>query len=320
MNVLITGVAGFIGSHLTERLISEGYHVIGVDGFTDYYPRQMKERNLANLRDHERFTLIEGDLLDVDLAALLQRELSTGLPADIEFVFHFAAQPGVRASWGENFEIYVRSNVLATQRLLEGAKETKLKKFVYASSSSIYGDAQSFPTPEDVTPDPISPYGVTKLAGEHLCQLYWRNYGLPMVCLRYFTVYGPRQRPDMAFHRFIRATLEEREIVVYGDGEQTRDFTHVDDAVEAAIRAVEAPVVGEVFNIGGGSPVAINEVISALEDILGRRARVRHIEPQRGDVRDTWAEIAKAARVLGYHPQVRLVDGLQEQVSWMQRE
>lgn len=317
---LVTGVAGFIGSHLTERLISEGYHVIGVDAFTDYYPRQMKERNLANLRGHERFELIEGDLLDLDLVALLQGELSAGLAADIEFVFHFAAQPGVRASWGENFEVYVRSNVLATQRLLEGAKETKLKKFVYASSSSVYGDAQSFPTPEDVTPHPISPYGVTKLAGEHLCQLYWRNYGVPMVCLRYFTVYGARQRPDMAFYRFIKAMLEEKEIVVYGDGEQTRDFTHVDDAVEAAIRAIEAPVVGEVFNIGGGSPVAINEVISALEDILGRRARVRHIEPQRGDVRDTWAEIAKAARVLGYHPQVRLVDGLQEQVSWMQRE
>jgi len=317
---LVTGVAGFIGSHLSERLILEGYHVIGVDAFTDYYPRQMKERNLANLRGHERFTLIEGDLLDIDVAVLLEGELSSGLATDIEFVFHFAAQPGVRASWGENFEVYARSNVLATQRLLEGARETKLEKFVYASSSSVYGDAQTFPTPEDVTPHPISPYGVTKLAGEHLCELYWRNYGVPVVCLRYFTVYGPRQRPDMAFHRFISAMLQEREIVVYGDGKQTRDFTHVHDAVEAAIRAVEAPVVGEVFNIGGGSPVALHEVISALEHILGQQARVRHIEPQRGDVRGTSAEVAKAMDVLGYHPQVRLVDGLQEQVSWMQRE
>jgi len=319
MNVLITGVAGFIGSHLTERLISEGYHVIGVDGFTDYYPRQMKERNLANLRDHERFTLIEGDLLDVDLAALLQRELSTGLPADIEFVFHFAAQPGVRASWGQNFEVYTRNNVLATQRLLEAAKETKLKKFVYASSSSIYGDAETFPTPEEVTPRPISPYGVTKLAGEHLCQLYWQNYSMPVVCLRYFTVYGPRQRPDMAFHRFIRAMQERQEIVVYGDGEQTRDFTYVDDAVEATVQAAEAPVVGEVFNVGGGSRVTVNEAIRLLEGITSQSARVRYEESQRGDARHTEADIRKAALAFGYDPQTSLAEGLEQQVESVSR-
>lgn len=320
MNVLVTGVAGFIGSRLTERLISEGYRVIGVDGFTDYYPRQVKERNLANLRGHERFTLIEGDLLDLDLAALLQGELSSGVAADIELVFHFAAQPGVRGSWGQNFEVYARNNVLATQRLLEAAKEVPLKKFIYASSSSVYGDAEILPTLEDVAPRPISPYGVTKLAGEHLCLLYWRNYGVPVVCLRYFTVYGPRQRPDMAFHRFIRAMLGGRNIVLYGDGEQTRDFTHVDDAVHGTVQAVEGPVGGEVFNIGSGSPVTINEVIRVLEDILGQPAQVRYAEPQRGDARHTSANIAKAGRAFGYRPQVRLVDGLQQQVCWTKEE
>ena len=317
MNVLITGVGGFIGSHLTERLISEGYHVIGVDGFTDYYPRQMKERNVANLRGHERFTLIEGDLLDLDLAGLLQGELSSGVGADIELVFHFAAQPGVRASWGQNFEVYTRNNVLATQRLLEAAREVPLKKFIYASSSSVYGDAESFPTPEDVTPRPISPYGVTKLAGEHLCLLYWRHYGVPVVSLRYFTVYGPRQRPDMAFHRFIRAMLEGCNIVVYGDGEQTRDFTYVDDAVRGTVQAVETTVGGEVFNIGSGSPVTINEVIRALEDILGQRARVRHVEPRRGDVRHTLADIRRGVAALGYAPRLALTDGLRAQVAWL---
>jgi len=320
VNVLITGVAGFIGSHLGERLIHEGYRVIGIDCFTDYYPRWMKERNLANLQAHERFTLIEADLLDLDLGTLLRSELS--IQADptgvVGYVFHLAAQAGVRASWGRNFEVYSRNNVLATQRLLEAARDVPLKKFIYASSSSVYGDAETFPTPEDVTPRPISPYGVTKLAGDHLCLLYWRNFGVPVICLRYFTVYGPRQRPDMAFHRFIRAMLEGREIVVYGDGEQTRDFTYVDDAVEGTVRAALSDAVGDMFNIGGGSQVTVNHAIQVLETILGKQAQVQYVEPQRGDVRHTSADTRRAA-MLGYAPRTALFDGLQAEATWAQR-
>jgi len=317
--ILITGVAGFIGSHLAERLVHEGYHVVGIDCFTDYYPRRMKERNLENLQGHDRFTLTEADLLDLDLAAFLRGQLSmeTSPTAVVDYVFHLAAQPGVRASWARNFEVYTRNNVLATQRLLEAAKEVPLKKFVYASSSSVYGDAETLPTPEDVARRPVSPYGVTKLAGEHLCWLYWRNHTVPVVCLRYFTVYGPRQRPDMAFHGFIRAMLEGREIMVYGDGEQTRDFTYVEDAVNGTVLAAFADIVGEVFNIGGGSWVTVNQVIRMLEDILDRRARLRHVGAQPGDVRHTAADIRRAAAALPYRPRTTLGNGLQKQVEWV---
>lgn len=316
---LVTGVAGFIGSHLADQLIREGYHVVGIDCFTDYYPRWLKERNLENLQRHEQFALIQADLLDLDLAAFLRGELSmqTKPSAVVDYVFHLAAQPGVRASWARNFEAYTRNNVLATQRLLEAVKDMPLKKVVYASSSSVYGDAETLPTPEGVTPRPISPYGVTKLAGEHLCQIYWKSYGLPVICLRYFTIYGPRQRPDMAFHSFIRAMLERREIVVYGDGRQTRDFTYVEDAVGATLRAAEAPVLGEVFNIGGGSRVMVNEVIRLLEGITGQSAPVRHEAPQSGDARHTEADIRKAALAFGYQAKIRLAEGLERQVEWV---
>ncbi len=318
---LVTGVAGFIGSHLAERLIREGNHVVGIDCFADYYPRWMKECNLENLQGHERFTLIEADLLDLNLAAFLRSRLwmETEPTAAVDYVFHLAAQPGVRASWTRNFEVYARNNVLATQQLLEAVKETKLKKFVYASSSSVYGDAESFPTPEDVTPRPISPYGVTKLAGEHLCWVYWRNYSVPVVGLRYFTVYGPRQRPDMAFHCFIRAMLEGQEIVVYGDGEQTRDFTYVADAVQGTVQAAFSDAMGEIFNIGGGSRVTVNEAIQLLESITSQSARVRYEGAQRGDVRHTKADIRKAALALGYEANTRLAEGLVQEVDWVRR-
>lgn len=326
---LVTGVAGFIGSHLAERLIRDGHFVIGVDCFSDYYPRWMKENNLAQLRRDARFHFIEADLLELDLAALLRGESSSirqramgdnarwdAGDGHVDYVFHLAAQAGVRESWGRNFDIYVRSNILTTQRLLEAAKELPLMKLVYASSSSIYGDAEAFPTSEDVTPHPVSPYGVTKLAGEHLCLLYWRNYGVPAVGLRYFTVYGPRQRPDMAFHRFIRAILEGMEIPVYGDGEQTRDFTYVDDAVEGTVRAAFADVAGDAFNIGGGSRISVNGVIRLLEGITNKRAQVRYLAPGRGDVRHTSADIRHAARALSYAPRATLADGLRSEREW----
>jgi UDP-glucose 4-epimerase len=322
VNCLITGGAGFIGSHLAERLIEEGHTVVGMDCFTDYYPRWMKERNLSELKQRTQFHFVEADLLDVDLESLLRGEL--GNPGQtigaVDWVFHLAAQAGVRSSWGRTFDVYARNNVLATQRLLEAAKGTALKKFVYASSSSVYGDAECFPTPESMTPHPVSPYGVTKLAGEHLCSLYWRNYGVPTVCLRYFTVYGPRQRPDMAFHKFIRAALDGQAIQVYGDGEQTRDFTFVSDTVDGTLRAAEVGPAGEVFNLGGGSRVTVNQVIHELESILDARILVKYLESQKGDARDTSASIERAVARLGYAPRVCLAEGLQSEAAWMKRE
>ncbi len=327
---LVTGVAGFVGSQLAERLIRDGHVVIGIDCFADYYPRHVKEHNLSTLREQERFCFLEADLLDLDLEALLRGALPMDrgsrsgddrqrakLPGPVDYVFHLAAQAGVRESWGRNFDIYVRNNVLTTQRLLEAAKGLSLKKLVYASSSSIYGDAEAFPTPEAVAPRPHSPYGVTKLAAEHLCLLYWRNYRVPAVGLRYFTVYGPRQRPDMGFHRFIRAMLEGQEIAIYGDGEQTRDFTFVSDAVDGTVRAAFAEVAGEAFNIGGGSRVSVNQVIQLLETITGKKARVRYAPPSLGDVRHTSADIRRAASALGYAPRTSLADGLRAEAVWL---
>ena len=305
---LVTGVAGFIGSHLAERLIREGHEVIGADCFTDYYPRIYKERNLELLLRDRRFNFYEANLIDMDLVRLLE---------DVDYVFHEAAQAGVRASWGDNFQIYTENNVLATQRLLEAAKEVKLRKFIYASSSSVYGDAETFPTSEEVKPKPISPYGVTKLAGEHLCHLYWKNFGVPVVILRYFTVYGPRQRPDMAFHKFIKAILNGEEIVVYGDGNQSRDFTFVDDVVEANILAMDADAVGEVFNIGGGSRVTVNQTIEMLKKTIGNSVEVKYIRAQKGDVKHTAADITNAKEVLGYNPKVKLDEGLFQEVNWL---
>lgn len=306
---IVTGAAGFIGSHLAERLVAEGYQVVGVDCFTDYYSRAIKEANLINLRQSPQFRFVEGDILALDWASLLD---------GAEYLFHEAAQPGVRRSWGDHFGIYVRNNVLATQRLLEAAKGAHtLKAFIFASSSSIYGDARTFPTPEDTIPRPVSPYGVTKLAGEHLCKMYYQSFGVPVVILRYFTAYGPRQRPDMAFHRFITALLRDDEIVVYGDGEQTRDFTYISDIVEANILAMNQPVEGQVFNIGGGSRITINTVIDILERIAGRRANVSKTSRQKGDARHTSADVTRARRLLGYEPQIPIEQGLRQQVQWI---
>lgn len=305
---LVTGAAGFIGSHLSERLLADGWHVIGVDCFTDYYARSIKERNLATFREHPRFTLVEADLVTADLAPLV---------AGADVVFHQAGQAGVRASWGTDFQIYTQNNVLATQRLLEAVKEADLHRFIYASSGSIYGDVEALPITEDTTPSPVSPYGVTKLAGEHLCHLYHASFGAPTVRLRYFTVYGPRQRPDMAFNRFIRAMLGGEPFPLYGDGQQTRDFTFVSDVIEANICAVDAPT-GRVFNVAGGSRVTVNQVIAELEELAGRPARLDRQVRRAGDQRHTWADTSAARQVLGYAPQVGLRDGLAAELAWLQ--
>jgi UDP-glucose 4-epimerase len=305
-HALVTGAAGFIGSTLTDRLLADGVRVTGVDAFTDYYDVSLKRRNIAAALAHQGFQLLELDLGAADLAPL----------PEVDVVFHNAAQPGVRASWGREFAAYTQHNVLATQRLLERYKRSKLERIIYASSSSIYGDAESYPTSEAMLPRPFSPYGVTKLAGEHLALLYGRNFGLPVAALRYFTVYGPRQRPDMAFHRFCRAMLANEPITVYGDGLQSRDFTFVADAVEANVRAWKRAAPQGVYNVGGGSQVTVLEAIALLEKSLGRKARV-NLEPRpAGDPLRTRADATRLATDLGYATKVGIADGLAAQADW----
>ncbi len=310
MRALITGVAGFIGSHLAEALLAQGHAVVGLDCFTNYYDPALKRHNLTGFQSHPAFQFIQADLVAADLSPLLR---------DVDWVFHQAAQAGVRASWGKSFDVYTKDNVLATQRLLEAAKDHPLRKLVYASSSSIYGDAESFPTPETALPRPLSPYGVTKLAAEHLCYLYWRNYGVPTVSLRYFSVYGPRQRPDMAFHKFGRALLQGDPIAIYGDGRQTRDFTFVSDVVRANLLAAEHGQAGEVYNIGGGARVSLLETLKLLEHISQRTANADFQSAERGDARHTAADISKAQEQLGYQPAVDLPTGLAAEVAWLEQ-
>lgn len=307
--VIVTGAAGFIGSHLSERLLALGHHVVGVDSFTDYYERASKERNLQAALAHPDFTFEELDLVDSDLAPVLK---------DVGVVYHLAGQPGVRPSWGGQFDRYVRDNVLATQRLLEASKETRLERLVFAGSSSVYGDAEMFPTKETALPRPVSPYGVTKLAAEHLAMLYAKNFALPVVSVRYFTVYGPRQRPDMAFARFMQALVDGDAIEVFGDGEQTREFTYVSDAVEGTIKAATAGVVGQVFNLGGGSRVTVNRVLATLEEISGMKVRRQVLPEAPGDPRHTGASINLARERLGWEPRVSLREGLTNQWRWFQ--
>jgi nucleoside-diphosphate-sugar epimerase len=308
MKALVTGAAGFIGSTLAERLVRDDVDVVGVDCFADYYPRAIKERNLGALLRHPRFCLVEGRVQDADLPRLL---------ADRTHVFHLAAQAGVRGSWGRNFDAYVANNVEATQALLEASVGTAIERLVYASSSSVYGDNAAMPMREDALPQPVSPYGVTKLAGEHLCHLYFASQGVPAVSLRYFTVYGPRQRPDMGFHRFLRASVRDEPITVYGDGEQTRDFTFVTDAVAATVAAATRGVPGRVYNIGGGSRVSVNQVLDMIGLVSGRRPLIATDAVQKGDMRHTYADTSLARADLGFIPKVGLEEGIAAEHRWL---
>jgi len=307
--VVVTGAAGFIGSHLCERLLADGHEVIGIDSFSDYYERGRKEQNLETLRRDGRFTLEELDLVAADLSKPLR---------GAKVVFHLAGQPGVRPSWGGHFDRYVQDNIVATQRLLEALREVAVERLVFASSSSVYGDAEMFPTKETALPRPVSPYGMTKLAAEHLTFVYLRNFGIPTTSLRYFTVYGPRQRPDMAFVRFMDALVEGHEIEIFGDGEQTREFTFVSDAVDGTVKAASADVVGQIVNLGGGSRVTINRVLATLEDISRLEARRKFLPAAPGDPRHTGASINVARERLGWEPRVALREGLAKQWQWFQ--
>jgi UDP-glucose 4-epimerase len=308
VNALVTGVAGFIGSTLAERLLGSGADVLGIDSFVDYYPRAVKEKNLAGLTRHPRFRLVEGRLQDADLPRLL---------SDRSHVFHLAAQAGVRKSWGRDFNVYIVNNIEATQVLLEACTNRQLERFVYASSSSVYGDSAAMPMREDALPQPVSPYGVSKLAAEQLCHLYHVNNGIPTVALRYFTVYGPRQRPDMGFHKFLRATLLGQPVTVFGDGAQTRDFTFVEDAVSATVAAGTQGVPGRVYNIGGGSRVSIDQVLDIIGSVSGRRPAVLLEGEQKGDMRHTLADTTLARTDLAFAPRVRLEEGLAAEYKWL---
>ena len=309
-NTIVTGVGGFIGSHLAETLLNQGDKVIGIDEFNDYYNPTLKRQNISQFQNHPGFQLIENNIQSLNWSELL---------VDVDVVYHQAAQAGVRPSWGKGFLDYTERNINATQIILEAAIDApNLKRLVYASTSSIYGDAETFPTPETVCPQPVSPYGITKLAAERLGKLYHQNFGVPCVYLRYFTVYGPRQRPDMAFHKFFKWILQDQPISIYGDGQQTRDFTFISDAVAANLLAAIVPLaVGEVFNIGGGSRVVLAEVINIMEEIVGRPIKKNFVEKARGDARHTSADVSKAETILGYQPQVSLTEGLRQEWEWM---
>jgi UDP-glucuronate 4-epimerase len=306
VRALVTGAAGFIGSHLSEALLESDAEVRGVDRLSDYYDPALKRANLKTLEDREGFDFVEADLGDADLQGLLE---------GVNVVFHLAGQPGVRVSWGSEFQLYLDDNVLATQRLLEASKNAGLDRFVLASSSSIYGDAESFPTSESATPAPVSPYGMTKLAAEHLCNLYARGFEVPAVSLRYFTIFGPRQRPDMAFTRFIRAALGDGKIEIFGDGLQERDFTYVGDAVAATIAAGERGRPGTAYNIAGGNHANVLEVLEILRELTGSKLPLEHKPAVIGDARKTGADTSRAAEQLGYAPQTSLRDGLARQLE-----
>jgi nucleoside-diphosphate-sugar epimerase len=307
IRVLVTGCAGFIGSHLSERLLELGHEVVGADCFTSYYARALKMRNLDRLREDPAFEFREQDL---------SREPLDGLLDGVQVVFHLAAQPGVRRSFGDSFGDYVRHNVLATQRLLEAAAASAVRRFVYASSSSVYGDAARYPTTERCRRQPRSPYGMTKLATEELSAVYVRTHGVHAVGLRYFTAYGPRQRPDMAFARFLAAALAQHPLRLMGDGSQGRDFTFIDDVVEGTIAAAERGRAGAVYNIGGGCRVRLLDAVRLIEDLLGREIAIERVPRALGDVRDTCADPERARRELGFEPRTALAEGLQRQVQW----
>lgn len=305
MRCLVTGAAGFIGSHLCERLLDDGHEVVGVDAFIPYYPRSIKEENLAAISHHRRLQFRELDLRHDPLDDLVQ---------GIDAVFHLAAMAGLAKSW-THFELYWACNVLATQRLLEAIRTqgTSARRLIYASTSSVYG---KFASGDETLPTkPISPYGITKLAGENLCRAYADVYGLPVVVLRYFSVYGPRQRPDMGYYQFIRALLRREPVAVCGDGHQVRGNTYVDDCVAATIAAVEARP-GEIYNLGGGETASVWNILRRLEKHAGYRAAVRQVSPRPGDQRYTLADTAKLRSHLGWEPHVSLDEGLAQQWRW----
>ncbi len=310
MKCVVTGAAGFIGSALSKKLLSRGHRVVGIDNFSPYYAKALKKTNLDRLKGLKGFSFMEKDILRAGLPELLK---------GAEYVFHLAAQAGVRSSWGEEFKIYTDNNIMASQKLLEAAKNCRsLKKLVYASSSSVYGDADELPVRETTPTNPMSPYGVSKLAAEKLCFLYEKNYGLPAVAVRLFTVYGPGQRPDMAFNIFVKKILRGEPLPVFSGGRQTRDFTYIDDITDGIILAAGKGTPGEVYNLGGGNRISLNGAIKIIERLAGRKAVVLRKGSAKGDVKHTWSDISKAKKQLGYSPKTKIEEGLNNEYAWME--
>jgi nucleoside-diphosphate-sugar epimerase len=306
MTVLVTGAAGFIGSSLCASLCRAGHDVAGLDNIADYYDSSLKWANVRSISGS--FRLVQSSIQTADLSAIL---------GGVDQVFHLAGQPGVRGSWRNGFEDHLENSVRATQILLEACRDAQVPRMVYASSSSVYGNALAFPTSESTIPQPYSPYGVTKLAAEHLCHAYAENFGIHVVSVRYFTVYGPRQRPDMAIGRLLRAAMTQQPFPMFGDGSQIRDFTYVDDAVDATQRAMTAEVAsGSVFNVGGGSAVSMSHLIELVEEKIGHRIRIDGKPAQPGDAERNGADISRAESLLGWTPRVSLEEGLEAQVEF----
>ncbi len=310
MKCLITGVAGFIGSSLADNLLGQGNQVLGIDCLTDYYSPQIKKNNIEPLLQNKKFVFKAANILSTDLSEYLQ---------EIDIIYHLASQPGVRGSWGKNFSIYVENNIRATQILLEACIDLPIKKFIYASSSSVYGEVTLLPVKEDIPLRPISPYGVTKLAGENLALLYYKAWGIPVVSLRYFTVFGPKQRPDMAFSCFLKAALNDEPIQIFGTGNQTRDFTYIQDATMGTMLAAEGGRPGQMYNIGGGKRIRLNEVLNIIEKVIGKRLKIERIDAQKGDVQHTFADISKAQRDFNYKPKFPLPKGIEKQYTWIKK-
>ena len=309
--VVITGVAGFIGSHLAEKLLQKNFKVIGIDSFTNYYSKKIKKHNLKECLKNKNFSLIIKDLIEIDLLPIFRKS---------QHLFHLAAQPGVRSSWGPQFENYVKENILVTQRILEYAKAANsFKKIIMASSSSVYGEQEGKMNEENTITKPVSPYGVTKLAAENLCRIYAENFNLPITMLRYFTVYGPRQRPDMAFMRFIIKSILKQPITIYGNGNQKRNFTYIDDVIDATISSMDVVNPGEIINIGGEVVISINKIISVLKKISDFEPIILYKPFPKGDVLRTEADISKAKRLIKFKPKTSLYDGLFFQYAYAKK-
>ena len=306
---LITGVAGFIGSSLAEKLLKDNFKVIGIDSFTNYYSPHIKEKNIENCLKHSNFSFIHQDLDTLDLSTIFE---------NTEYVFHLSAQPGARASWGKEFTTYVKNNISVTQKILESLKNnTTLKKFIFASSSSVYGNQSSIMNEDTSLTKPVSPYGVTKLASENLVNLYFKNYEIPIISLRYFTAYGPKQRPDMAFTRFFLSIIKDKKLIIFGNGEQTRDFTYVDDVIKATTNAAKSDHVGEILNIGGGSVFSLMQITEFMKEITGKELEIDFKKEQKGDVKHTSADISKSENLINYKSNTDIKYGLTQQYEYI---